>query len=58
MIIIPHDMFGVPEERRDTSKAENVRWLLRSLVINNPDHPEVDVICSKLRKLSSVQIEI
>lgn len=56
MIIIPHDMFGVPEERRDTSKAENVQWLLRSLVINNPDHPEVDVICSKLRKLSSVQI--
>ncbi len=58
MIIIPHDMVGIPEERRDTSKTENVRWLLRSLALNNPDHSEVDVICSKLIKLSSSQKEI
>jgi len=51
-------MVGIPEERRDTSKTENVRWLLRSLALNNPDHSEVDVICSKLRKLSSSQKEI
>ena len=34
MVLIPEDM-DVPLNRRDTSKPENVRWLVRNLPIRN-----------------------
>ncbi len=30
---------NVPEQRHDTSKATNLRWLNRNLAIQNGDHP-------------------
>jgi len=35
---LPEDM-DVPEIRRDTSKPENVRWLMRNLGVRNRQHP-------------------
>tara|TARA_R110000751_G_scaffold97930_4_gene190529 strand:- start:262 stop:468 length:207 start_codon:yes stop_codon:yes gene_type:complete len=35
---IPNSM-DVPQSRRDTSKRQNVSWLLRNLGVNNRSHP-------------------
>ena len=35
---VPEDM-DVPAIRRDLSKMENVRWMLRNLAIRNGEHP-------------------
>ena len=38
MVLIPEDM-NVPLNRRDTSKPENVRWLVRNLSVQNSANP-------------------
>jgi hypothetical protein len=50
MVIIPEDM-DVPMFRRDTSKPENVRWLLRNLGARNSDHPLFALCLKVLKKL-------
>ena len=41
MVEIPDDM-DVPLMRRDTSKMENVRWLVRNLPIRNYNHSSLE----------------
>lgn len=48
MIKIPTDM-DVPEIRRDTSKPENVKWLLRNLLVRNFNHPELNRVIAELK---------
>ena len=48
MTTIPPDM-AVPTRRRDTSKPENVRWLLRNLAAQNSDHPRFDDVFEALK---------
>jgi len=48
IIIIPPDM-TVPTRRRDTSKPENVRWLLRNLAVRNSKHPRFDDVFEALK---------
>ena len=33
------DQMEVPDMRKDTSKASNIRWLNRNLAIQNSEHP-------------------
>ena len=42
-ITLPVDM-EIPNRRRDTTKPENVLWLLRNLGIQNQDHPRFERI--------------
>ena len=35
------DTMNVPEERKDISRAFNVRWLSRNIAIENKDHPRL-----------------
>ena len=46
---IPTDM-DVPEMRRDTSKTENVAWLIRNLAVRNSRHPEFNRVMEELRE--------
>ena len=48
MTTIPPDM-AVPLRRRDTSKPENVRWLLRNLAAQNSDHPSFSDVFEALK---------
>jgi hypothetical protein len=50
-ITLPSDM-AIPEIRRDTTKPENVRWLLRNLGVNNQDHPSFEMVLLILKKLA------
>ena len=50
MVLIPEDM-EVPLNRRDTSKPENVRWLVRNLPVQNSEHPSFDEIFRVLKLL-------
>ena len=50
MVLIPEDM-EVPLNRRDTSKPENVRWLVRNLPIRNSKHPRFDDVWRVLKLL-------
>ena len=50
MVLIPEDM-DVPLNRRDTSKPENVRWLVRNLPIRNSEHPSFDDVWRVLKLL-------
>jgi hypothetical protein len=50
MVLIPEDM-DVPLSRRDTSKPENVRWLVRNLPIRNSKHPSFDDVWRVLKLL-------
>ena len=50
MVLIPEDM-KVPLNRRDTSKAENVRWLVRNLSVKNSEHPSFDDVFRVLKLL-------
>jgi hypothetical protein len=49
MVEIPDDM-DVPLMRRDTSKMENVRWLLRNLAIRNSNNPKFSSVIKELQK--------
>jgi hypothetical protein len=49
-MLIPDDM-DVPLIRKDTSKNENVRWLLRNLAIRNSNHPDFKTIIKTLQTL-------
>lgn len=40
----------VPAMRRDVSKQENLKWLLRNLAINNGDHPDIDSILREVKR--------
>ena len=51
-ITLPSDM-TIPEIRRDTTKPENVRWLLRNLAIQNQDHPNFEMVVLILKKLEN-----
>jgi len=42
----------IPAMRRDTTKEENRRWLLRNIAINNADNPHLDEAISILRSLT------
>ena len=44
---LPPDM-DIPLMRRDTTKPENVRWLLRNLPIQNKNHPAFDFVVKNL----------
>ena len=50
-ITLPVDM-NIPEIRRDTTKPENVRWLLRNLGIQNQDHPRFEMEIAILKNLT------
>jgi hypothetical protein len=50
-ITLPVDM-EIPNRRRDTTKPENVRWLLRNLGIQNQDHPRFEIVCTVLKNLT------
>jgi hypothetical protein len=50
-ITLPVDM-NIPEIRRDTTKPENVRWLLRNLGIQNQDHPRFEMAIAILKSLT------
>ena len=50
-ITLPSDM-TIPEIMRDTTKPENVRWLLRNLGIQNQDHPNFEMVVLILKKLA------
>ena len=50
MVLIPEDM-DVPLSRRDTSKPENVRWLVRNLSVKNSEHPSFDDVFRVLKLL-------
>ena len=50
-ITLPVDM-NIPEIRRDTTKSENVRWLLRNLGIQNQDHPRFEMAIAILKNLT------
>ena len=50
-ITLPSDM-TITEIRRDTTKPENVRWLLRNLGIQNQDHPNFEMVVLILKKLA------
>ena len=50
-ITLPSDM-EIPELRRDTTKPENVRWLLRNLGCQNQDHPSFKIAITILRNLA------
>ena len=50
MVLIPEDMI-VPLNRRDTSKPENVRWLVRNLSVKNSEHPSFDDVFRVLKLL-------
>jgi hypothetical protein len=41
----------VPDERRDLSNPDNVRWLLRNVRINNSGHINIDAVITGLRSL-------
>jgi len=49
--MLPVDMV-IPEIRRDTTKPENVRWLLRNLGVQNQDHPRFEIVCTILKNLA------
>ena len=46
----PEDML-IPEMRKDVSKPENVRWLLRNISIQNRNHPELSRVIEELMAL-------
>ena len=48
MVLIPEDM-KVPLNRRDTSKPENVRWLVRNLSVQNSEHPSLSEVMHFLK---------
>jgi hypothetical protein len=50
-ITLPVDM-EIPNRRRDTTKPENVRWLLRNLGVQNQDHPRFEIVCTVLKNLT------
>ena len=50
MVLIPEDM-KVPLNRRDKSKPENVRWLVRNLSVKNSEHPSFDDVFRVLKLL-------
>ena len=45
---IPEDM-DVPAIRRDISKMENIRWMLRNLAIRNGEHPLISETLDALK---------
>tara|TARA_R110002012_G_C11494254_1_gene596521 strand:- start:170 stop:361 length:192 start_codon:yes stop_codon:yes gene_type:complete len=46
------DDMDIPQTRRDLSKNENVRWLLRNLAIRNKNHPKFKIVMDELVILS------
>ena len=49
MVTIPEDM-DIPAMRRDTSKPENLKWLIRNLAIRNSNHPDFKKVIEELKK--------
>ena len=49
--MLPVDMV-IPEIRRDTTKPENVRWLLRNLGSRNQSHPSFKIAITVLKNLA------
>jgi|TARA_R110002020_G_scaffold280098_1_gene495887 hypothetical protein len=45
---VPEDM-DVPAIRRDISKMENIRWMLRNLAIRNGEHPLISETLDALK---------
>ena len=45
---VPEDM-DVPAIRKDLSKMENVRWMLRNLAIRNGEHPLISETLDALK---------
>tara|TARA_R100000306_G_C4354437_1_gene131892 strand:+ start:548 stop:766 length:219 start_codon:yes stop_codon:yes gene_type:complete len=45
-------LMDLPIMRRDTSKPENVRWLLRNLASRNADNPDFNRIIELLKAKS------
>ena len=56
MTILPDDM-DIPLMRRDTSKLDNVRWLVRNLSIRNNQHPDFEEVRLKLLKTHLTQLK-
>lgn len=54
LLILLRDM-DIPQMRRDVSKPENVRWLMRNLHIRNLDHPSVFEALAILGKMVKEQ---
>jgi hypothetical protein len=50
-ITLPSNM-DIPQIRRDTTKPENVRWLLRNLGSRNQDHPGFEIVITILKNLT------
>ena len=44
------DTMAIPEARRDITKVENVRWLLRNLGVYNGHHPAIGFVTKDLKK--------
>jgi hypothetical protein len=53
-ITLPSDM-DIPQIRRDTTKPENVRWLLRNLGVRNQNHPRFELVSLILKKLAKTK---
>jgi hypothetical protein len=47
--ILLRDM-EIPASRRDTTKPENLRWLLRNLRIRNLENPSISEAIALLKK--------
>jgi hypothetical protein len=45
------EQMEVPENRKDTSKITNIRWLSRNLSVNNRDHPMLETVNELIRYL-------
>tara|TARA_Y100000782_G_C10084749_1_gene223540 strand:+ start:385 stop:708 length:324 start_codon:yes stop_codon:yes gene_type:complete len=48
------DTMNIPLLRRDLNsekKESNVRWLLRNLRVNNNNHPNIETVIERLKKL-------
>ena len=50
-ITLPSNM-DIPKLRRDTTKPENVRWLLRNLGSRNQSHPSFKIAITVLKNLA------
>jgi hypothetical protein len=44
------DSMDIPALRRDITKPENIRWLLRNLPINNANHIDLGQVMSQLQR--------
>jgi hypothetical protein len=40
----------LPHSRRDVSKPENIRWMLRNIRMRNLDHPSIGEAVELLKK--------